>query len=53
MGELGFAGYLLLACEAKKIAKVKGVPVTGRGSAANSLICYCLELRRRGADHNS
>lgn len=33
-----------MAYEAKEIAKEKGVPVTGRGSAANCLICYCLGL---------
>jgi len=52
VGELGFAGYFLLAYEAKEIALEMGVPVTGRGSVANSLICYCLGLRRSGANHN-
>ena len=41
---LGFASYFLLAHEAKEIAKAKSIPVTGRGSAANSLVAYCLEL---------
>ncbi len=41
---LGFAPYFLLAHEAKEIAKGRGVPVTGRGSAANSLVSYCLGL---------
>ena len=41
---LGFAGYFLLAYEAREIAEEKGVPVTGRGSAANSLVSYCLGL---------
>ena len=44
--ELGFAPYFLLAREAAEIAREKGVPVTGRGSAANSLVSYCLELTR-------
>jgi error-prone DNA polymerase len=44
IGELGFASYFLLAHEAKEVAKEKGVPVTGRGSAANSLVSYCLGL---------
>jgi error-prone DNA polymerase len=41
---LGFAPYFLIAHEAKEIAKAKGIPVTGRGSAANSLVSYCLGL---------
>jgi error-prone DNA polymerase len=44
IGELGFASYFLLAHEAKEVAEQKGVPVTGRGSAANSLVSYCLGL---------
>ena len=44
--ELGFAPYFLLAREAAEIAREKGVPVTGRGSAANSLVSYCLGLTR-------
>ena len=42
--ELGFAPYFLLAREAVEIAREKGIPVTGRGSAANSLVSYCLGL---------
>src|SRR5215212_9619600 len=41
---LGFAPYFLIAYEAKEIAKARGIPVTGRGSAANSLVSYCLGL---------
>ncbi len=41
---LGFADYFLVAHEAKEIAEEKGVPVTGRGSVANSLVSYCLGL---------
>jgi error-prone DNA polymerase len=41
---LGFAPYFLLAHEAKEIAARRGVPITGRGSAANSLVSYCLGL---------
>jgi error-prone DNA polymerase len=41
---LGFTDYFLLAHEAVELAKEKGVPVTGRGSAANSLVAYCLGL---------
>src|ERR671911_1285747 len=41
---LGFAPYFLIAHEAKEIAKSKGIPVTGRGSAAKNLVSYCLGL---------
>ena len=41
---LGFCDYFLIAREAVEIAKERGVPVTGRGSAANSLVSYCLGL---------
>ena len=44
--ELGFAPYFLLAREAAEIAREKGIPVMGRGSAANSLVSYCLGLTR-------
>jgi error-prone DNA polymerase len=44
IGKLGFAPYFLLANEAREVAQEKGIPVTGRGSAANSLVSYCLGL---------
>jgi len=42
--ELGFDSYFLIAHEAAGIARERGIPVTGRGSAANSLVCYALGL---------
>ncbi|WP_166395066.1 DNA polymerase III subunit alpha [Rubrobacter marinus] len=42
--KLGFASYFLLAHEAAGIARDREVPVTGRGSVANSLVSYCLGL---------
>jgi error-prone DNA polymerase len=42
--DLGFSPYFLVAHEAKEIARDRGIPVTGRGSAANSLVSYCLDL---------
>ena len=42
--KLGFAPYFLVAREAAEIARGRGIPVTGRGSAANSLVSYCLGL---------
>ena len=44
INSLGFAPYFLVACEAREIAQERGIPVTGRGSAANSLVSYCLGL---------
>ena len=44
MEKLGFAPYFLLAREACGIARERDIPVTGRGSAANSLVSYCLGL---------
>lgn len=41
---LGYAPYFLIASEAREIARARGIPVTGRGSAANSLVSYCLGL---------
>jgi error-prone DNA polymerase len=44
ISDLGFAPYFLVAREAVEIAQEKGIPVTGRGSAANSIVSYCLGL---------
>ena len=44
IAELGFAPYFLVAREAVEIAREKSIPVAGRGSAANSLVSYCLGL---------
>lgn len=42
--QLAFAPYFLIAHEAAELARSKGIPVTGRGSAANSLVCYAIGL---------
>lgn len=42
--KLGFAPYFLLAREAVEIAKSEGLPVTGRGSSANSIVAHCLGI---------
>ena len=41
---MGYSGYFLIAREAVEIARSLGAPVTGRGSAANSLVARCLGL---------
>lgn len=44
IGALGYTSYFLLAAQARDIAVSKGTPVTGRGSAANSLVCHILGI---------
>lgn len=39
-----FSGYFLIAREAAELARSLGTPVTGRGSAANSLVARCVGL---------
>ncbi|MGI8468028.1 MAG: DNA polymerase III subunit alpha, partial [Pyrinomonadaceae bacterium] len=43
--KMGFPGYFLIVWEFIRYAKQKGIPVgPGRGSAAGSLVAYCLEI---------
>ncbi|REJ78494.1 MAG: DNA polymerase III subunit alpha [Acidobacteria bacterium] len=43
--DMGFPGYFLIVWEFVRFARAKGIPVgPGRGSAAGSLIAYCLEI---------
>ncbi len=43
--KMGFPGYFLIVWEFIKYAKERGIPVgPGRGSAAGSLVAYCLEI---------
>ena len=39
---LGLAGYFLIVHDIVRFARSEGVLVQGRGSAANSVVCYCL-----------
>ena len=42
---MGFPGYFLIVWEFIRYAREKGIPVgPGRGSAAGSLVAYCLEI---------
>jgi error-prone DNA polymerase len=41
---LGFAGYFLIVWDIVCFCKRNGILVQGRGSAANSAVCYCLEI---------
>jgi error-prone DNA polymerase len=44
IGEREYAPYFLTVHEIVKFSKEKGILCQGRGSAANSLICYCLGI---------
>ncbi len=42
---MGYAGYFLIVQDLVQFAKTSGIPVgPGRGSAAGSLVSYCLEI---------
>lgn len=41
---LRFTGYMLVVHDIARKAWGKGVRTIGRGSAANSMVCYCLQL---------
>ncbi len=41
---LGFAPYFLLVHQIGEYAREQGIPCVGRGSAADSLVAYCLKL---------
>ena len=42
--QLGFAGYFLIVWDIVRFAHREGVLCQGRGSAANSAVCYCLGI---------
>jgi DNA-directed DNA polymerase III PolC len=42
--KLGFAPYFLLVMQIADFARAQGIPHVGRGSAADSLVAYCLRL---------
>lgn len=44
IARLGFAGYFLIVWDIICFCKRNGILVQGRGSAANSAVCYCLEI---------
>ena len=39
---LGLAPYFLIVWDIVRFARARGIAVQGRGSAANSAVCYCL-----------
>jgi DNA-directed DNA polymerase III PolC len=44
LGKLGFAGYFLIVAEIAAQARSQGIAMTGRGSAAGSLVAYLLGI---------
>jgi error-prone DNA polymerase len=44
IAKLGFAGYFLIVWDIVQFCKQHDILVQGRGSAANSVACYCLEI---------
>ncbi len=44
IGKLGFCGYFLIVKDIVDFARNNGVQVQGRGSAANSAVCYCVGI---------
>ncbi len=42
--KLGFCGYFLIVWDICRWARERGILVQGRGSAANSAVCYCLGI---------
>ncbi len=44
IAKLGFAGYFLIVWDLIRYCRQQGILVQGRGSAANSAVCYALEI---------
>ncbi|TBW35210.1 error-prone DNA polymerase [Siculibacillus lacustris] len=44
VGELGYAPYFLTVHDIVRFARARGILAQGRGSAANSAICFCLGI---------
>jgi error-prone DNA polymerase len=44
INKLGFAGYFLIVADLCRYCREHDIMVQGRGSAANSAVCYCLQI---------
>ena len=44
IGKLGFSGYFLIVWDLCTFARGRGTLIQGRGSAANSVVCYALGI---------
>jgi len=50
IGRLGYAPYFLTVHDIVRFARSQGILCQGRGSAANSVICYCLGITAVGPE---
>ncbi len=48
IAELGYEAYFLTVYDIVDFANSRGILAQGRGSAANSLVCYCLRITAIG-----
>ncbi len=44
IAKLGFSGYFLIVWDLVNFCRDNGIMAQGRGSAANSVVCFCLEI---------
>ncbi|HET6408103.1 MAG TPA: error-prone DNA polymerase, partial [Chthoniobacteraceae bacterium] len=44
IAKLGFCGYFLIVADIVKFCRENNIMCQGRGSAANSAVCYCLQI---------
>ena len=49
IGQLDYAPYFLTVQDIARFARSRGILCQGRGSAANSAVCYCLGITGRGS----
>ena len=53
IGEMGFAPFFLTVEDIVRFARGRGILCQGRGSAANSVVCYCLDITGVDPDKNN
>ena len=53
IGDLGYAAYFLTVYDMVKFARSRGILCQGRGSAANSAVCYCLGITQVDPHHGN
>ena len=51
IAELAYEPYFLTVWDIVQFARSRGILCQGRGSAANSAVCYCLEITAVDPDH--
>ena len=53
IGELNYAAYFLTVYDMVRFARSRGILCQGRGSAANSAVCYCLGITEVDPQHGN